>query len=122
MSWVCTAARAVGVGGYRIKSRPGRKNNEAKCARRTRRGAHGKLLRRGDVERDVAHLAYEIPLFEEIARGLCEAERSIPFTRHRRAGRAFSFVVGARSKRKITLFGDRGSASSFHIIKAGIEA
>ena len=26
----------------------------------------------GEVERDVAHLAYEVPMFETIARGLCE--------------------------------------------------
>jgi hypothetical protein len=72
VSWVCTAARAVSVGGTVLVSvwpettRPG--------ARAELDSALREITQWGDVERDVAHLAYEIPLFEEIARGLCEAD------------------------------------------------
>jgi hypothetical protein len=73
-SWTRTAACAVGFGGTVLVSawpeitRP--------RARAELDAVLTEIGEWGDVERDVAHLTYEIPLFENIARGLCEDPRS----------------------------------------------
>ena len=71
-SWTRTAVRAVGIGGAVLVSvwpettRPG--------ARVELEAALCEVGDWGDVERDVAHLAYEVPLFETVARGLYGAD------------------------------------------------
>ena len=69
--WTRAAARAVGSGGTVLVSVwPETTRPDARAELDAMLTEIGDW---GEVERDVARLTYEVPLFESIARGLCEA-------------------------------------------------